>query len=63
MQQSSVYTDSLRLEELCPPTGGWHLYGSSSALWRSIYQTNKAIAQRTVRLENGCRLQIGYSIS
>ncbi len=60
MQQSSVYTDSLRLEEPCPPTGGWHMYGSSRI---GIYQTNKAMAQRTVRIENGCRLQIGYSIS
>jgi hypothetical protein len=34
MQQSSVYTDSLRLEE-------WHMYGSSRI---GIYQTNKAMA-------------------
>ncbi len=53
MQQSSVYTDSLRLEELCPPAGGWHLYGSSRI---GIYQTNKAMAQRTVRIENGVGL-------
>ena len=42
MQQSSVYTDSLRLEE-------WHLYSSSRI---GIYQTNKAMAQRIVRIEN-----------
>ncbi|MCK6612230.1 MAG: hypothetical protein L6Q78_14470, partial [Bacteroidia bacterium] len=48
MQQSSVYTDSLRLEE-------WHLYGSSRI---GIYQTNKAMAQRTVRIENGVTTQV-----
>ncbi|MCK6612229.1 MAG: hypothetical protein L6Q78_14465 [Bacteroidia bacterium] len=48
MQQSSVYTDSLRLEE-------WHLYGSSRI---GIYQTNKAMAQRTVRIENGVTTQL-----
>ncbi|MCK6612233.1 MAG: RHS repeat-associated core domain-containing protein [Bacteroidia bacterium] len=48
MQQSSVYTDSLRLEE-------WHLYGSSRI---GIYQTNKAMAQRTVRIENGITTQV-----
>ncbi len=48
MQQSSVYTDSLRLEE-------WHLYGSSRI---GIYQTNKAMAQRTVRIENGITTQL-----
>ncbi|MCK6612158.1 MAG: RHS repeat-associated core domain-containing protein, partial [Bacteroidia bacterium] len=48
MQQSSVYTDSLRLEE-------WHMYGSSRI---GIYQTNKAMAQRTVRIENGVTTQL-----
>ncbi len=48
MQQSSVYTDSLRLEE-------WHIYGSARI---GIYQTNKAMAQRTVRIENGVTTQL-----
>jgi hypothetical protein len=43
-----VYTDSLRLEE-------WHMYGSSRI---GIYQTNKAMAQRTVRIENGITTQL-----
>ncbi|MCA0428280.1 MAG: hypothetical protein LCH37_12675 [Bacteroidetes bacterium] len=43
-----MYTDSLRLEE-------WHLYGSSRI---GIYQTNKAMAQRTVRIENGITTQL-----
>ena len=48
MQQSSVCTDSLKLVE-------WHMYGSSRI---GIYQTNKAMAQRTVRIENGITTQL-----